>query len=65
MKDDTIAIILVLILFFGFVYAIRQKSYTVKAHASGYRCDYALFQGCVLIKPDGKRILLQQLRGID
>lgn len=65
MKDDTIFIILGLILFLGLFYAIGQKSCTVKAHALGYSCDYTLFQGCVLIKPDGKRILLEQLRGID
>lgn len=62
MKNDTIAIIIVLILFFGLFYAISQKTCTSKAHALGYSCDYALFQGCVLIKPDGKRILLEQLR---
>lgn len=62
MKNDTIAIIIVLILSLGLVYAISQKNCTAKANALGYNCDYALFQGCVLIKPDGKRILLEQLR---
>lgn len=65
MKNDTIAIIIVLILFLGLSYAICQKNCTAKAHALGYSCDYALFQGCVLIKPDGKRVLLEQLREFD
>ena len=33
-----------------------------KAVALGYRADYKPFQGCVLIKKNGQKVLLEQLR---
>jgi len=33
-----------------------------KAAALNYRASYAPFQGCVLIKRDGSKVLLEQLR---
>ena len=33
-----------------------------KASALGYSASYAPFQGCVLIKKDGTKVLLEQLR---
>ena len=47
---------------FGFCYLVDKTECSIKARALGYSCSYGFFQGCVLIKPDGKRILLEQLR---
>ena len=33
-----------------------------KAKVLGYTCDYGIFTGCVLHKPDGTNILLEQIR---
>ena len=36
-----------------------------KASALGYKYEYGFWHGCVLEKPDGKRVLLEQLRDFD
>lgn len=39
-----------------------KKACQAKAQALNYSYDYKYFQGCVLIKPNGKKVLLEQLR---
>lgn len=34
----------------------------VKAEVLGYQCSFGPLQGCVLIKPDGTKMLLEQIR---
>ena len=67
--DNDLKFLLIVVMGFGLMFGglfitskIRCES---KAKALGYSCDYKLYQGCLLIKPDGKRVLLEQLRDFD
>lgn len=70
MNDNILMIILGFILpitlFTAFLisidYILEKKECTEKASAIGYQYNFGFFKGCVLIKPDGKKILLEQLR---
>ena len=57
-----IALIIVVSLCIGLAYFFEKAECEAKAKVLGYKCDFALMQGCALIKPDGKVILLEQLR---
>ena len=57
-----IALIIVFSLCIGLAYFFGKAECEAKAKVLGYKCDFALMQGCALIKPDGKVILLEQLR---
>lgn len=57
-----VVFILSFVLVIGFSYLFDKIECSSKARALGYSCSYGAFQGCVLIKPNGKRILLEQLR---
>ena len=54
------------ILFLGtiivFDYFVSATGCNAKANAIGYKSEYHLFAGCVLEKPNGKKVLLRQLR---
>lgn len=39
----------------------NQRCYAI-ANALGYKCEFHYFTGCVLEKPNGKKVLLKQLR---
>lgn len=47
------------------IICIDKKTCEAKANSLGYQCNYDVWQGCLLIKPDGRRVLLEQLRDID
>lgn len=68
MDEDSIYfigfIVLMVILFAG-NFHIDKTRCTAKAEALGYMSDYKLFQGCVLEKPNGKKVLLEQLRDFE
>lgn len=68
MDEDSIYflwfIVLMVILFAG-NYLAAETRCTAKAEALGYMSDYKLFQGCVLEKPNGKKVLLEQLRDFE
>ena len=49
----------------GLDYTTEKAQCNSKANALGYSHDYGYLQGCVLIKPDGKKVLLEQLRDFD
>lgn len=55
----------VFIFVLGGAYLVNLCECYSKAKALEYQCDYKPFQGCLLIKPDGKRVLLEQLRDFD
>ena len=57
-----IFLILIIAVLFGLGYTVSNAKCHAKAEALGYQCDYRPMQGCVLIKPNGKKILLEQLR---
>ena len=56
-------IIIFSLIIFG-VYQFDKMECKAKANAIGYKCEYGILQGCVLEKPNGKKVLLQQLRDI-
>ncbi len=58
-------LIIILLGVYGLNYGTEELRCSKKADALGYTHDYKLWQGCVLIKPDGKRVLLEQLRDFD
>jgi len=62
---NLLAVVIVFGLIFGGVFITSKIECESKAEALGYSCDYKFFQGCLLIKPDGKRVLLEQLRDFD
>ena len=43
-------------------YYSAKESCSAKATALGYNYSYKWFQGCLLIRKDGSRVLLEQLR---
>ena len=49
----------------GFGSVMGFISCHAKANALGYKCEYRLFSGCVLEKPNGKKVLLEQLRDFE
>ena len=55
-------IVITVLLILGLGVFMSNWECHAKADALGYACNYKPIQGCVLIKPDGKRVLLQQLR---
>lgn len=59
----TIIILLIILMMFG-AYQIDKTECRAKANAIGFKCEYGIWQGCVLEKPDGKKILLEQLREV-
>ena len=54
------------VLFLGaiivFDYYMGAIGCNAKAKAIGYKSEYHFFSGCVLEKPNGKKVLLKQLR---
>lgn len=69
-KDGMIIIFTMLALFAITIGAITVVSKEVdrmvckaKAKAINCECEYNYLTGCVLIKPNGDRVLLEQLRG--
>lgn len=68
MDKDLLSIIVIIAFFilalFG-QYPIAKMQCEAKARAIGYKCEYGILQGCVLEKPNGKKVLLKQLRDFD
>lgn len=44
---------------------VDKKCCYAKAQALGYKCEYDYWAGCVLKKPDGKKVLLEELRVVE
>lgn len=69
MDKDLLGIIIVIITFFVLVLfgtiQFDKIECKAKAKAIGYISEYGILQGCVLEKPNGKKILLKQLRDFD
>ena len=68
MKDfiTCIFVCIVCITFLAFLvfwgYFMDKIECNTKANAIGYKSEYHYFTGCVLEKPNGKKVLLRQLR---
>lgn len=65
MQNFLVNLMVLLIVFvpvLGGSYWTSKIACETKAQALGYQCNYKLFQGCLLTKPDGKKVLLEQLR---
>ena len=60
-----IVFIVVMVILFAGNYLAAETRCTAKAEALGYMSDYKFFQGCVLEKPNGKKVLLEQLRDFE
>lgn len=64
-----IPIILIFGAFFTFLVLldvqVDKKCCYAKAQALGYKCRYDYWAGCVLEKPDGKKVLLGKLRNVE
>ena len=56
------AIILVIVLVIAGCYFSAKATCSAKAQALGYEHDYKFYQGCLLTKPDGQKVLLEQIR---
>ena len=65
MNEDLKAVlVLILLIVMVILYhsVLSQLKCTSKAKALGYKCEWGLFQGCVLEKPNGSKVLLENLR---
>lgn len=64
-KEMSIGLLIIILLFCG-IFFIGFKSEelrcTTKAKALDYKCEWGIWQGCVLEKPNGDKILLEKLR---
>lgn len=62
MDNDFIAglLLVIIVVFIGYIDDFTKCN--AKAKVLGYTCDYGIFTGCVLHKPDGTNILLEQIR---
>ena len=58
----TLFIILTIALVTTGCYFATKASCSAKATALGYNYNYKWFQGCLLIREDGSKVLLEQLR---
>ena len=58
----TLVGILVLALAIAGCYFTAKASCSAKATALGYNHSFKWFQGCLLIREDGSKVLLEQLR---
>lgn len=54
--------ILIIALVLTGCYYATKASCSAKATALGYSHSYKMFQGCLLIREDGSKVLLEQLR---
>ena len=65
-KDFLLVMWLSIALFFllivGLRYKSEQMSCAAKAKVMNYCYEFGRWQGCVLIKPDGEKILLEPVR---
>lgn len=63
-EDLTFAVgcILILALLITGCYYAAKAECLAKATALGYNHSYKMFQGCLLIREDGSKVLLEQLR---
>jgi hypothetical protein len=68
MDRDLAGILISIIILFAallpLAFYIDKMECKAKANAIGYKCEYGILQGCILEKPNGKKVLLQQLRDI-
>lgn len=61
----TFGLVLMFVFITGLVACASNYSCHQKAKALGYECTWQIGAGCVLEKPDGKKVLLEQLRDFD
>lgn len=50
---------------FTLLFFMEKVTCTQKAKALGYKGSYGVITGCVLEKPNGKKVLLEQLRDFE
>lgn len=65
MDEDIKAVllfVLLVVMVILFYFVVSQLECTSKAKALGYKCEWGIFQGCVLEKPNGSKVLLENLR---
>ena len=62
MDEELKYILLPIFLIVVMVFVLSQLECTSKAKALGYKCEWGIFQGCVLEKPNGSKVLLENLR---
>ena len=61
LKATLLFILLIVMVILG-VLVSSQLECISKAKALGYKCEWGIFQGCVLEKPNGSKVLLENLR---
>lgn len=59
---DLMGICLFILLLLGLCCHMANYACHKKAEALGYKCSWHFGSGCVLEKPNGKKVLLEQLR---
>ena len=65
MDEDVKAVLLFILLIVMVILGIlvlSQLECTSKAKALGYTCEWGIFQDCVLEKPNGSKVLFENLR---
>ena len=64
-KKGCFAIAIILTILLALNYVVNKTECHLKADALGYKSNFAPLQGCVLEKPNGKKVLLEQLRDFE
>jgi hypothetical protein len=64
MNDNTDYLLLIIIvaIIIGIIYGADYLQCSATAKTLEYQSEYNPFTGCVLTKPNGKKVLLKQLR---
>ena len=64
--DDNLFYLIVLgiisLFVLGIIFIFGMIECKAKANVLGYKCEYGIITGCILEKPNGKKVLLEQLR---
>lgn len=62
LKYILLSIFLIIVMGVVMIFVSSQLECTSKAKALGYKCEWGIFQCCVLEKPNGSKVLLENLR---
>ena len=67
MDEPLTVFILVIVTIFVVFIGIQMDKYSCERTASelGYKCQYSIWTDCLVIKDDGSKVLLKQLRDFD
>lgn len=67
-RDIILVVLVFIVVLTGIIYLayfMNKKSCTAICTELGYKYSYGYWQGCIVEKPNGKKIRLEQIRDFD